>query len=456
MVQQNTTTKLEVNKVKIEFTDKEITAYGGYSLLAKFFDKIALRKELDNIIGVKESSPNATGIYAKIIGFILILFAGGERFSHLLYLGSKESLAKLFKIKRLPQASTTLTRLFNKILSTEKVACALWEYTSKLLPWQALQKDWLSFDSTVIERYGAQEGAKKGYNPKKHGRPSHHPLIAFLNKNKYVINFKNRDGNVSCSYNVCDFFKETLERIQDKICIEGILGDSGFYDEAFIEMLENADKTYIIAARLYWPLQRKIYSLKDWQPVDDGIDIAEFTFTHQAWSKERRYIAVRQNIEQRKQAMGKQMKLFENECKQYRYSVWIASSKEAAYDVWLRCRQRANDENTIKELKEDFALGGFCLQKFAPTEAAMLVRVFTYNLFTLFRTVVMQQKEKIERLKTLRYKYFVIPAQFGRRGRHYVLRISTPWQGIKQKFAQLFANINQWVINNHGNCNAFG
>ena len=38
----------------------------------------------------------------------------------------------------------------------------------------------MNLDSTVLTRYGQQEGAKKGYNPRKHGRPSHHPLLAFL------------------------------------------------------------------------------------------------------------------------------------------------------------------------------------------------------------------------------------------------------------------------------------
>jgi hypothetical protein len=32
----------------------------------------------------------------------------------------------------------------------------------------------LDLDSTVFERYGRQQGSLKGYNPRKHGRPSHH------------------------------------------------------------------------------------------------------------------------------------------------------------------------------------------------------------------------------------------------------------------------------------------
>ena len=36
----------------------------------------------------------------------------------------------------------------------------------------------LDLDSTVFDRCGRQEGAKKGYNPRKPGRLSHHPLLA--------------------------------------------------------------------------------------------------------------------------------------------------------------------------------------------------------------------------------------------------------------------------------------
>ena len=38
----------------------------------------------------------------------------------------------------------------------------------------------LDLDSTVITRYGQQEGAARGYNPAEHGRVSHHPLMAFV------------------------------------------------------------------------------------------------------------------------------------------------------------------------------------------------------------------------------------------------------------------------------------
>lgn len=36
----------------------------------------------------------------------------------------------------------------------------------------------LDLDATVFCRYGEQAGSRKGHNPVKPGRPSHHPLVA--------------------------------------------------------------------------------------------------------------------------------------------------------------------------------------------------------------------------------------------------------------------------------------
>lgn len=107
-------------------------------------------------------------------------------------------------------------------------------------------------------------------------------------------------------------------------------------------------------------------------------------------------------------------------------------------------------------MKEDFGLIGFSMKQFYSTEAAMLVRVLIYNLFVLFRYEILGQKEKIERLKTMRYKYFVMPAQLGGDGRRLVLRISAFTDKIKAKLIYLLNRIKQYSPHDYDNCNAFG
>jgi hypothetical protein len=460
-MQKNSTTTPRMNKVRIVFTKRKMTAYGGFALIAAFFERVGFAKMIEEAMPIEEYSPNGMGIYGKTIAFVAMVYAGAERFSHLIYLGNKDVLAKMFGVERLPGAATTLTRMFNKlksIKSADVLSHNVWAYLSRLIPWNAIREDWLTFDSSVLPRYGEQEGARKGYNPTRHGRPSHNPLLAFLNKGKYVIHLWNRSGNVASWNNILAFFSDSYERIQGRIKVLGVIADSGFYLKQFIERLEEKKLTYIIAVRLVRPLQRQIYSLTDWKVIAKGLAVSEFSFMHPLWGRERRYIVVRQNIIRRKKAMGKTLSLFAHEIdiNDYRYSSWITNSKEAPYEVWTLCKPRANDENTIKELKEDFALGGFSMKRFYAVEAAMVVRVLIYNLFVLFRQEFLGKKEKRQRLKTLRYKYLVLPAQMGSDGRETVLRISTRSRKVRSKLSYLFARIAGYFPRVDGNCTAVG
>lgn len=458
-MQKNFTTTAEVNEVKVVFTKRKMTAYGGFALLASFFERIGFAQTIEKAMPIEERSPNGMGVYGKTIAFVAMIFAGAERFSHLTYLGNKDVLARIFGVKRLPDAATTLTRMFGKfktVKAADLLSRNVWIYLSRLIPWGAISEDWLTFDSSVIPRYGEQEGARKGYNPVKHGRPSHSPLLAFLNKSKYVIHLWNRSGNVASWNNILAFFTDSYGRIQDRITVTGVIADSGFYLQQFIEMLEREQLTYIIAVRLIRPLQRQIYSLTGWKEIAKGLAVAEFSFMHPLWGKERRYIVVRQNIIRRKKAMGKTLPLFANEVdvKDYRYSAWITNSTEPPYEVWTLCKPRANDENTIKELKEDFALGGFSMKKFYAVEAAMVVRALVYNLFVLFRHEFLGKKERKQHLKTLRYKYFVLPGQMGSDGRAAVLRISAQSRKVRAKLSYLFTRISHYVPPLDLNCTA--
>jgi len=240
-MQRNFTTTPQVSKVKITFTKRKMTAYGGFALLASFFERIGFAGMIEKAMPITECSPNTMGIYGKSISFIAMIFAGAERFSHLMYLGNKDVLARIFGVRKLPDAATTLTRMFNKLKTVrmaETFSSNVWTYLCRLIPWNTIREDWLTFDSTVLLRYGEQEGAKRGYNPVKHGRPSHSPLLAFLNRSKYGVHLWNRSGNVASWNNILAFFTDSYGRIRDRITVSGVIADSGFYLKQFIEMLE--------------------------------------------------------------------------------------------------------------------------------------------------------------------------------------------------------------------------
>lgn len=119
-------------------------------------------------------------------------------------------------------------------------------------------------DSTVITRHGNQEGAARGDNPKRHGRASHHLLLAFVAEARIAANFWLRPGHAHSANNMLQFLESTLHHLGNKVV--GLLrADSGFFDEAILADLEGQQIPCIVAARLTQPLQRRIYHAAGWE-----------------------------------------------------------------------------------------------------------------------------------------------------------------------------------------------
>ncbi|WP_245168924.1 transposase [Chryseobacterium sp. RR2-3-20] len=107
----------------------------------------------------------------------------------------------------------------------------------------------------------------------------------------------------------------------------------------------------------------------------------------------------------------------------YRYSAYITNQEQSATDVWRTYRNRGDAENRIKELKADFGAESFNLKGFFPTEAALIFSMIAYNLMSIFRLFVLQEKTQ-KTLSTLRYRTFAIGAYFEKVGDTLKLKIA--------------------------------
>ncbi|NEM83850.1 transposase, partial [Escherichia coli] len=121
-----------------------------------------------------------------------------------------------------------------------------------------------------------------------------------------------------------------------------------------------------------------------WVELADGLEISETTYRATNWGKSRRIIMVRQEIEKRPNAAGKQIRqldLFgdENDFGRYRYSCLVTNLSLPARIVYDLYRGRADSENWIKELKHDFSIDDFVTNNFWATEACGNFIVMAYN-----------------------------------------------------------------------------
>lgn len=403
----------------IEYSDKNVTAWGGMKLMKDMIERSGIKQQLAMCDLPQPESNRGYNPIDIVESFWTGIWIGASRFTHCSWLRYDSTLKQIFQWKSIPSQST-LSRFFGKFS---------WKRNTEVFP--RLQK-WffeqlridnmtLDLDSSVMTRYGEQEGANVGYNPKKPGRASHHPLIAFMAEMRMVVNAWMRPGNTSSLSNIQNFLDETMNILQNKK-IGLIRADSGFFSESFLRYFETRSLHYVVAAKFYSPLRSELRSGKTWIHVADGIEMCEWSYKLPGWSKERRMIAVRKNIERRPKASGKLL-LFDIPQERYRYSVFVTDLDLPMQQIWNIYRDRGDAENRIKELKYDFGADSFCLKRFFATEASFRFIMIAYNLISLFRQLVLKQKNQ-STLSSIRFKCFALGAWISRHANQRILKIA--------------------------------
>ena len=166
--------------VHFSFDETHITHFGGMWLIQRFCNKLKIRHLLKRYI----QAPARNSDYHSSDLILALMFAvimGLRRINKTEILKYNGAFLEMLGINRFPDQSTL--RRFLKRLSPETIRRLgrLHDSLRAYLFSLPAKRTTLIFDidSVVVTIYGNQEKAKIGYNPKKHGRRSYHPLLCF-------------------------------------------------------------------------------------------------------------------------------------------------------------------------------------------------------------------------------------------------------------------------------------
>lgn len=426
-------------ELKIDFTDKEITPWGGISLMHQMLEKLQIHKVFSSMSLPAQGSNRGYPPEQLMLHFLIGIWCGASCFEHLEVTRHDEVIRQIFNWDRMA-GSKAFQRYFNKFdqATNQNVFEQMYRWFFSNLKFDNYTLD---FDSTIMTRYGEQQGARKGYNPKKPGRNSHHPLMAFVSDCRMIANCWLRPGNTSASNNFLSFLEDTLSKLVDKT-VGLIRADSGFYSKEVFEYMENRDLNYIIATKFYQPIKWKLAQHSTWLTLDDGLEIGETTYQADDWQEPRRLVMIRQEISKRPKAVGKQLRLFEDQgiYKNFRYSCYTTNMNLPAKAIYDLYRGRADCENRIKEVKFDFGAENFNVRDFWATEAALNFVMLAYNLMSLFRQAILKGKTQ-QFLSTIRYKTFAMGAYMVKSGNSRILKLSLAMQR-REWFKGLWSSAN--------------
>jgi hypothetical protein len=414
-------------KIGFGFTEHPITVWAGIILLRLYFEWIKLREELNEaLVRVAKRSNHQISSVEVMLSWFYGLALGAERFEHFTRYRRDRLLGELLGIERFGSPDT-LRRLFLRFGYRE-----LTEVSERLMRFSLtrmrpiLLGHTLDLDSTVLCRYGEQEGSLKGYNPRKPGRPSHHPLVAFLAEGRRLLWASMRSGNSGSANGCVEFLKQALTVLPEEHRIGLVRADAGFFEKRLLEYLENQQLPYIIVARLTAVVRKLVIHQipsTGWRVVARGIDVADLEVSLPNWKAvKRRFVCLRQEIAERPEATGRRL----IDCPGYTYRVMVTSVPYAAEVVSRMYGGRADSENRIKELKEDLSLDTFCLKSFDATDAAFRMGCVLYNLLAQFRETVLPRSWFERRLRAVRDFVFLVGADLISQGRRVQIRFAMP------------------------------
>ena len=428
----------DASKVTVEFSAKNITAYGGLGLFNEFSRKLSIEKILDKVNPVRTDGVDgcSKGVGKKIMSLVYGMVCGLERPSDTEVLKRDKVAQALMGDEGYPDQST-----FSRFLKSFTVAGAreigekdsqiLLQVRNNFLGWPRLTFD---MDSHVRTVYGKQQRAKVGYNPKKPGRKSYHPLFCFIGESRDFLMGVFRSGDKYTSTGATELLKGCLRLIAQPAPQLYLRADSGFYSFEFLSFLEKRGIKYAIAVKLYNTIQMQLGGL-NYRAIGDGVDVAEFNHVLIKDKKELtcRMIAIREEIKEGK-ATKKEARLFE--LKGYSYQVIVTNIRgEAPENIWRFYNGRANIENMIKEAGLGFGLEVSPSHYYAGNMAYFEIGMLAYNLINWFKELVLGQDKHKAMLKWVRNRFLLIAGRLVRTGRRIILKLSQsyPWEAEYRK-----------------------
>lgn len=288
-------------KLVLDETPKAISPFGGLASFISFLGQIGFPRQVQQHLPFAEpTSNNAIPLAHALTAFLMAVVVGAQRFAHCEWLRADRVLHALLGLERFP-SDDTIRNFFLRFSQAHIEAFwrPLWRWLLLLVKCPA-RGFALDLDSTVFCREGQQEGARKGFNPRRKGRNSHHPLLAVLAETPFILHGWLRSGNTGAARGVVPFLQEALALLPAGTWLRTVRADSGFFDGTFLDFLEARALPYVVVARMTSTLKHHCAGIKEWTVMDEHHAAGEFTVKLFGWSKARRFVVVRERLRETK------------------------------------------------------------------------------------------------------------------------------------------------------------
>jgi len=407
------------------FTGKNLTRFGGAGLVQRFLEKHGVVKAMA-VLGTEKRRKDDYSPSEMCLSMLYGLMMGIFRPSHMMELAADKVFQKIICMRRFPSQST-ISRFLAKI--TVHKADHLADINQMFLNrvrkgFRNMEEITLDIDSHVIPVFGSQHRARLGYNPKKRGRKSFHPLLCFIGESRDCIGGLFRPGD-STNHHVQSFLKKIFRKLPAN-ARRRLRADSGFFNWDFLKWLWKREvEFFVVVPQQPW-LQRLILGIGTWHEIGGNRATGDL-LVPAGKDRQVRFVVIRKPVKSGEKPR-KQLCLLSVQEELYDYQVIATNSALSGEDVWHCYNQRACCENFIKENIYGFGLDTSVTKQWAGARLYLELVMLAYNLMNWFKEMVLGHKDRKEMAYTIRWKLFWIPARLIKTGRRQILRLAQWWR----------------------------
>ena len=223
-------------------------------------------------------------------------------------------------------------------------------------------------------------------------------------------------------------------RFHHKIVIRA---DSGYFKEKLFEFLEKNNIQYIIKAKSYGSFDELVRTLdhRRFRRISNSLQIAQENFKLHSWKKARRFLVLKRKVkvdDPKKLEDKSQLQLPLNITDfYYEYSfIAVCENTLKMMQLFQYYCGRGTAENYIKEFKNGFGGAHITTDDLIVNYANMLLKAVSYNIFSLFKKLVLIDKYSCSTITSVRYFLLYIPGKLIKRGRKYYLSLIREYKFI--------------------------
>jgi hypothetical protein len=408
--------------LSFSFEGDALTHFGGLFLIQRFCNKLRLRRRLQRIL---KAAPNWIDYRPEdmILTLLYVLIAGLQRVNKTEILEYNGLFLSLVGLKRFPDQTALRRFLIRLAPSAIRQMVRLHDQLRAelfALPHARTQLEF-HLDSVVLTVYGKQEGARKGYNPRKKGRRSYHPILCFEGHGQEFWHGSLRPGDAASNTGARFMVRRCLEKVPSHIARSRIrfLADSGYFGGKLVDELDQAGCGYIIVASKVKNFLPSAHQA-GFEKMHFGWGVAEFDYQPQKWKQPHRFVVVRRPVEEDPEEAD-QLTLLQ--VGRFKYSAYVTNLNLKAENVWRTYHSRANIEKSIRELLYHLALNKIPTHEWTANVAFLQLLLFAYNLVHWFKRLCLPEEYFRATVETIRNDFLVLPGKLTCRAGRNVLQL---------------------------------